>query len=207
MYSFTKHVFNTLTYKRSRTKKETWKQCSKDFNRFIQKLRRYHRDKIEYLRVVEQHKDQFPHIHVLLQFTRISIQVRDNRWFDREMYKRWKGLWTHGLSDFQTPKKSRLGTLSYLLKYMNKNTTSKTLWKKVYANTVENSDQKEDSSTSSKMDVGAKKTTETESKGKTVVTNPIYLHGIKLLSWSRNFNFSVFRPNESSPNLSLKTFE
>ena len=88
-------------------------------------------DDTEYLRVLESHKDNYPHIHCIIQFPDARIRVENARYFDRMLYARWRVLWKHGHSDYQKPRRSGYGTISYVMKYLLKNQTQKTVWKKV----------------------------------------------------------------------------
>jgi len=154
-----------------------WKQTSRDFNRFLQKFRRLHNHKVQYLRVVEKHKDGYPHIHALLQFTNAELRITANRYFDRKLYKTWRTLWTHGHSDLQQPQKTRTGTISYILKYLIKNTTWKTIWKKVLT---------------SQHTTGKTSMRTTQTIYPLVKKEAVTLHGIKLCTWSRNFDWKPF---------------
>ena len=127
---FTRHVFGTLTYSRDLPVDERWSGISKDFNRYLQKIRRLHNTKLDYFRVVEKHRDGFPHIHVLLQWENASIRVDNSRYFDKSLYQKWRLLWQHGHSDYQKPRRASLGTLTYILKYLIKNQTQRTIWKR-----------------------------------------------------------------------------
>lgn len=110
---------------------ETWSKLGINFNRFIQKYRRLHKLPIQYIRTVEAHADTYPHIHIILQFPDARISVDNARYFDSVLYRKWKQLWTFGLSDYQPPRNTRQPIL-YLIKYISKEThTYKTLWKKM----------------------------------------------------------------------------
>lgn len=178
MIEFTQNVFATLTFARTDSVLSTWKSTSLNYNRYIQKLRRLHNCKIEYLRVVEKHKDNYPHIHVLLQFPSAQLRITNTKFFDQALYKKWKSLWTHGLSDYQKPKRSGLGTVSYLMKYLIKNTTSNTIWKKLNPILSPSTELRNTSKPS--MDSCAS------------LLLPTHLNGVKLASWSRNFNWQPF---------------
>lgn len=178
---FTRHIFGTLTYSRNHSLDERWSTISIHFNRFMQSFRRLHRDNIAYLRVVEEHKDGYPHIHVLLQFPDARIRIENSRYFDKELYERWRLLWKHGHTDYQKPRSQGTGTLSYVLKYLIKNQTSKTIWKKCLpVNADVNISKDQNTTISSANDTDAS------------VNHPTRLHGVKLASWSRNFDFSPF---------------
>ncbi len=174
MDEFTRHIFGTLTYARTETIQTTWKTISNDFNRYIQRFRRTHNEKIQYLRVIERHKDLYPHIHIIIQFPNASIRIRDSKWIDRELYKNWKTLWKRGHSDYQKPRSSKTGTISYIMKYLLKNTTQKTVWKKIIP-----------------------KTSVQMHKGGTPPSTPpesTKMNGVKLCTWSRGFDWKPFKP-------------
>ncbi len=108
-----------------------WANTSKDFNRFIQKLRRLHNSPIQFIRAIESHEDDYPHIHCITQHPQI-LSIRHGRYFDSLLYAKWKQLWTRGLSDAQPPK-SKQAPILYLIKYISKSGNSyKTLWKKMF---------------------------------------------------------------------------
>lgn len=197
---FVRHVFVTLTYRRELDCNITWSRVPKDYNRWVQRMRRKHRCRIEYFRSVEKHQDGYPHIHCLIQFPDARIKVHNLEYFDVILYRKWKDWWPHGLSDFQVPKSKAVGQLTYIMKYITKNSTVKTVWKKIYALNVD----KVTTTSKEATDVSAGE----ESKNSTVaVTNTISSSttlltskrstlqhcGIKLLTWSRSFDFSVFK--------------
>lgn len=185
---FVRHIFCTLTFTRTDSSDRRWKIVSKTYNRYIQRIRRLHNLQVHYLRVVESHKDGYPHIHVLLQFPSASIRVDNSRYFDPVLYKRWKSLWPDGHSDYQRPRRSGMGTLGYIMKYLLKNSSSKTVWSKVYA--VQNDAMKTQRSLANlkqtPMD-GSVKSTISEKN-----SNPTRQHGVKLCTWSRGFDFTPF---------------
>lgn len=187
MITFTRHVFATLTYARDIEVFQCWTQITKDFNRFFQEFRRFHfSTKVNYLRVIEEHRDGFPHIHVIIQFDRACISVNADRYFDREIYSKWRSLWRYGFTDYQQPRRSGTGTLSYVMKYLSKNQTSNTIWKRV----LKNSSSIGHSEQSSVL----------ASQKKNIMRSillPTHKNGVKLCTWSRNFDFSPFsiKPN------------
>ncbi len=73
-----------------------WKTISRDFNRYYQEFRRFHAGKAEYLRVIEKHKDGYPHIHIIIQFPNAIIRIRNTKYFDRTLYKKWKAVINFG---------------------------------------------------------------------------------------------------------------
>lgn len=179
---FVRHIFATLTYSRDKSVQQRWYTVSKDFNRYCQSLRRLHPDGFEYLRVVERHKDDYPHIHAIIQFPNASIRVENSRYFTKSLYAKWKSTWTHGHSDYQKPKHSGHGTLMYIMKYLIKNTTAKTIWKKCF-------DQRILKSVPTVEDA----TTPISSKPSSIIKLPVRVHGVKLATWSRNFDFTPFQ--------------
>lgn len=193
--SFIRHVFTTLTYARTRSKDMAWQSVSKDFNRYCQKQRRLHNTQCQYLRCIETHKDGYPHIHVLLQYPSAIIRVENNRYFDRRLYTLWKKQWPHGLSDHQPPRHLNTSAIKYILKYISKNTTCKTVWKKVLKN-VNSATQLQQNGTPTKA------TPDSISSATPVLNTTtkslIKKNGVKLLTWSRGFDFSVFAPTQRS---------
>ena len=173
---FIRHLFVTLTYSRDIPLSSRWDTVSKDYNRYIQRVRRFHLCKVQYLRVVESHSDGYPHIHIIMQMPDARIRVDNSRYFDRKLYQHWKSLWPHGHSDYQRPRRRGAGRIGYLLKYLTKNATSKTIWKKVFAPIA-------DVPSSSPIMV-------TPHVKSTVV--PVSHLGIKLATWSRDFDFTPF---------------
>ena len=188
-------MFFTLTYDRSKSIPETWNQITRTFNHYITDLRRFHHNKIQYLRVVEEHKDGYPHIHTLIQFSDARIRVQNSRYFDRRLYAQWKDRWKHGHSDVQPPRGTRGAVLAYVLKYVLKNVTTNTIWKKILtSNTEEDTTNGSDQQQSSQENAnsatyGDQKTQEQET---TISANPVKKYGVKLVTWSRDFDFKPF---------------
>lgn len=149
-----------------------------DFNRFCQKFRRLHNTQVQYLRVVEEHKDTYPHIHVILQFPDARLSITNSRYFDRILYKKWKTLWISGHSDYQTMSRGGVGGLRYILKYLVKNTTRKTLYKKIY--------------TLHPVAIRSSTTPPETRRTKKPERLPIKKNGVKLATWSRCFDFVPF---------------
>lgn len=131
MEHVSQHVFATFTYKREHDLVGCWKRVTKDYNRFITNYRRLHRDGVEYIRSIEAHRDGYPHIHAVLQH-KSGILVSNGRYFERNLYQKWKQLWSSGLSDFQAPRAGSLYPTLYIVKYISKHSTLKTLWQKFY---------------------------------------------------------------------------
>lgn len=193
--SFIRHTFATLTYVRDSSTEDTWAQVTKNFNRFIQRYRRLHNQNIQYIRAIESHKDGYPHIHVLIQHPAADLRITNRKYFDRRLYGQWKGLWPHGLSDFQVPRRKSVGQLRYILKYINKNATCKTVWKKILPASTPSGHTSETQTmtTSQSADNAATPwTTSDPSNQNTEELHPTHFFGIKLLSWSRHFDFGVF---------------
>ncbi len=168
---------------------DTWKTASQDFNRFHQRFKRLHNQTVGYFRVVESHSDGYPHIHALMQFPSACIRVNNSIYFDRPLYAKWKALWTRGHSDYQKPRRSGIGTLSYLMKYLLKNTTATTVWSKV----LQSAPHAPVRSMSQADTVG----TPVQSTPATASLNlfSTHLHGVKLATWSRNFDWVPLSPH------------
>lgn len=185
---FIRHIFTTLTYEHTIQSKLAWERISKDYNRYIQKLRRLHVCPVQYLRTVEQHKtNDYPHIHTILQFPDARIRIENSKFFTRTLHSKWKSTWSHGLSDYQVPRTKGTSQLNYILKYITKNSTSNTVWKKIYQCAVNSAD------------VPPCFTNMEHSKQRQIAglqsdfsVSPVTKNGVKLCSWSRNFDFSPF---------------
>ncbi len=173
-----RHIFFTGTYDRTSPMDIRWRQISRDFNRFLQNFRRLHNQKVQYIRVIEKHKDGYPHVHAILQFPNATIRITNIRYFERTLYRKWKNLWKGGHSDYQKPRKTAMDTISYVMKYCLKNTTRKTVWKKIL----------------SPLEPGRPKEPHSMS-GITVISaeEPTKLYGIKICTWSRNFDWKPFK--------------
>jgi hypothetical protein len=63
------------------------------------------------------------------------------------------------------------------MKYLTKNTTATTVWKKILnsATTV------------------TEESTSGGTKISSIIKPPVHIHGVKLLTWSRNFDFTPFK--------------
>lgn len=201
--SFTRHVFATLTYSQKETSEQTWARCSKDYNRYIQRLRRSPQlgSQLGYLRVVEQHKSGYPHIHAILQARSASFVVvlgsdrrgRSRYYFDPKLYGFLRDSWGFGHSDFVRPYQSGLGALVYCLKYITKSGMSSTVLN-VYKKTFHGI-TRTPSFTISPPDSSPSMNAKTAASP----SLPTHYRGLKLCSWSRNFDFSVFRPIIKAP--------
>jgi len=207
LHTVTNHVFATLTYKREYGLVECWKSVSKDFNRFITYQRRLHRTGLAYIRTVEAHEDLYPHIHVVIQHKH-GILIRNRRYFDENLYKKWKESWTRGLSDFQAPLSSSEYPTLYIVKYITKNHTLKTLWKKFYAtNSITNT---------SAPPVAVLTSNTLKPSNASMNTKILSLENsslffcnqfkIKQCTWSRNYKFPVKRPKPLIVSPSLGEF-
>ncbi len=134
---------------------------------------------MQYLRVIEFHKDGYPHIHAILQFPSANIRVTNSKWFSKTLYKHWKAQWKSGHSDYQQPNKSGVGIILYLLKYLLKNQTKKTLFKKL----IQSHNEKQSDALASHgvpMASSIKK------------RPPTHIQNVKLCTWSRLFDFKPF---------------
>lgn len=191
MITLKSHSFVTLTYDRSRSIPAITGQLGKDFNRYIQRIRRLHNSRVQYIRTIELHKDNYPHIHIILQFNP-PLSVTNARFYDRALYAKWKSLWTLGLSDYQPARSGRL-PIFYIIKYIIKgSSTYLTLWRKLYAPTVVSSS--EPSKTCSNISPSAIPSMTTKlphfpSPSEIALTKYCKDHKLKQLSWSRNFIF------------------
>lgn len=188
--TYSRHVFITLTYSRDVQIQESWKKVSKDYNRFIQRLRlKPYNTSYNYIRVIEQHRDGYPHIHCIIQHpTRAVFRITFDRYVDRVLRKSWKARWPHGFSDVRAIKTAgRTGSFFYLLKYLSKNQTKKTIYKKVIIYPA---------GSTCGRGISVKKEKTPLSTENHVL--PTHLNGVKLCTWSRNFDFTPFQIIKSS---------
>lgn len=211
---FNRHIFATLTYARSKPSEEIWKTVSHDFNRYIQRIRRgksrsiismpplFAEHRWEYFRCVEKHKDGYPHVHVLLQSKGV-FPVFEKAYIQNPLRNFLKTSWTFGLSDFQVPRARSIGQLTYIMKYISKNKTTKTVWRKIL--TLQ---EKTSLPVHSALSLGLIVPLGTASvvvtpvlirdhaATKTISSGTIWseIGNIKLLTWSRKFDFSPFFP-------------
>lgn len=180
---FIRHIFATVTYEHSISSATAWDSVSSNYNRYIQKLRRLHGCPVQYLRTLESHKNDYAHCHSILQFPDARIRVDNHKYFTPSLHAKWKLLWSHGLSDYQVPKTKGTSQLTYILKYIIKNQTSKTIWKKILkSQCVVNSADAQPSNTS----------TDSSENQFDFSVAPVSKNGAKLCSWSRNFDFKPF---------------
>lgn len=195
---FIRHIFATLTYDRNLgTSDELWSRCSKDFNRFVQNYRRHIDSSVQYLRTLENHSDNYPHIHAILQFKSASVKVENLRYFENSFFQRCKSTWGYGYTDFQVPRSTGSSAIQYVLKYIVKNSTSKTVWKKILSNapTAQSRSKTSPQETTANVDIHPPAATKDISLPTTLPTigkNPTHSHGVKLCSWSRGFDFTPF---------------
>lgn len=199
-----RHVFATLTYGRDQSEDDTWHRVPRDFNRFLQKVRRT-TGHVEYLRCTERHKDGYPHMHVLLQYRDVyfSNSYRGRTYLPRPLFDSLKLCWTQGHTDYQVPRRKGLGTVGYILKYISKGTSSKTVWRKVLgqrsATTVDPlmsltapTPSKERYQLTAEM-LASMHTSTVETAGSHSTKPALRYKGVKLLTWSRHLDWTAFR--------------
>ena len=132
---------------------DCWRDCSKMFNRFHQRYKR----KIshaEYIRTIEIHKNGRPHIHAVIQsISAFPCRLGSDKngspryYSSKNIYLLLRGLWTYGHSDFNflrplliefgsvpSDKQTTSWAMHYVLKYTVKDSTSRTLRKKLFPN-------------------------------------------------------------------------
>ena len=154
--------------------------------------------------MVEEHKDAYPHIHVILQYNDARIRISNGKYLQRPVYAIFKNRWKMGHSDCQVPLGKKTRILSYVLKYCLKNATHRTVWKKLMVNvtSVENSKQSAIPSSTSTMQ------TTTKEPDSILSVPPVKKYGVKYLTWSRNFDFKPFiveNSNKPCPKRDLST--
>lgn len=160
---------------------DSWRTASKDFNRYVQRLRRLHTgNSVQYLRTIEAHSDSYPHWHTILQF-QSPISVSNVRYFDNVLYRKWKQLWTLGLSDYQPPLSGR-NPVIYVIKYITKNShTHKTIWKKLLVNV-----------TATKDGLGSLPVLDVQETITPAWLEYLKKYRIKQCTWSRDFVFPAY---------------
>ena len=208
--TYSKHIFVTLTYSRETSKDICWQQTNRYFNRYVQKIRRIKRGiqrdtlypDLAYLRVIERHKDGYPHIHVIFQAQRRLFDIYNARYLDSITHKRIKDRWPHGFSDIRPGDKD---SIFYALKYLTKNTTRKTIFKKILpkdgSELTSGNPRVKDSCISHVPSPLAGSKPITSRAEKTLPSTHYEIASsvkgestkIKLASWSRNFDFTYFR--------------
>ncbi len=178
MITYGKTVFFTSTYSRDRLLDSCWLRSNSDFNRFIQKLRRLHENKIQYLRTIESQRDGYPHFHAILRFPTV-LTITNSRYFDRHVYKLWKQSWPHGLSDAQPPRNKK-SPLAYIIKYTTKESGHK-IWQRYYRHL------NADSVAVPHMPLSPKKVDTSFASHAMPYSDILEKYKIKQCTWSRNF--------------------
>ncbi len=184
MITYGKILFCTTTYSRDRLLGTCWSSANSDFNRYIQKLRRLHENKIQYLRTIEAHSDGYPHFHAILRFPTV-LTIHNRRYLRKDVYKVLKKSWSHGHSDYQPPR-SKQSPLAYIIKYTTKESGHK-IWKKYYQHLSVNSVEHPAIISGLIKKVGP-------SVGPvTALSSTCEKYKIKQCTWSRNF-FNTYIP-------------
>lgn len=179
---------------------------SRLWNRYIQRIRRLHGSSVGYLRTVEAHQDLYPHIHAVLDFGSATIRVDNAKFFDKNLYASWKAQWLCGHSDYQRPySRGASNSLLYIIKYISKASTKKTIWQKLYAN-VSDRDVKRNSLSippqTHKVPVSPASNSDAQNTN-ALTTQPLMDNPslffckqfkIKQCTWSRNFTFPRLQP-------------
>lgn len=111
--------FLTLTcpgreYRESHTPLEAHEEMQKDFAKLIKALKKRHGD-FFYIKVVEKHKDGFPHIHVLLSGTAIARKE-----IKEEIEELWRYKYGMGFCWIVLIKKGFRAGIKYITKYLVK---------------------------------------------------------------------------------------
>lgn len=183
-------VFATLTYGRNQSRRDTWIRTTNDSNRFIQRVQRKVGN-LEYLRVLESHKDGYPHIHLHLRF-RSGNRLRQNgKFIINHKFNQLKRQWTHGLTDFQCPRERTSSInfpLGYVLKYIGKSTSTNTLWSRILNPTFKPTPPSDNNSYPLRPSKGQNIWHYvTMPENQTLLYSTFKLKRIKLLSYSRNY--------------------
>lgn len=190
--SYGRHVFCTLTFRQDNiSPSKALQNTTRAYNRYITNIRRRLWSDCQYLRSVELHKSGYPHLHAILQRPAAGIEIqKDSRgrlWLNDNVHAVLKGSWP-AISDHQIPY-SKSGALRYCLKYAVKNASASTAWKKVFAT----EDLKKAAAS------GAAVASHIGSKSTAAPPAPVWIpfgpgkhDRIKLLSWSRKFDFGPF---------------
>ena len=193
----TSRIFCTLTFSPQMSLDDCWQSCSKLFNRFHQRYKR----KIshaEYIRTIEIHKNGRPHIHCVIQsLTPFSCkhgydkQGNTKYFCSKGHYLSLRDLWTLGHSDFvflrpnviefgsvPSDKQTTSWAMHYVLKYTVKDSTSRTLRKKLFPNY--------------KPDISKRKSIIKlpDSVEHTAFLELLKKNKIRQCSWSRGFKFT-----------------
>lgn len=111
--------FLTLTcpgkaYRASHTPLQAHEEMQKNFAKLFKALKKRHGD-FYYLKVVEKHKDGFPHIHVLLSGRAIA-----HREIKEEIEKLWREKYLMGFVKIVLIKKGFRAGIKYITKYLVK---------------------------------------------------------------------------------------
>lgn len=198
---FIQYVFVTLTYGRDESETLLWKRVTRDWNRYIQRIRRLHSgSSVHYLRTIEAHEDLYPHLHAILDFGSAKIRVTNLKFFDKVLYSTWKGQWLHGHSDYQRPYTGRQSaTLLYIIKYITKSSTKKTIWRKLLSNVpVQDAKKSSLQTIQNKSSAGHVQQPLTDTEKKPLTSDPTTFFckqfKIKQCTWSRGFVFPRLQP-------------
>ena len=119
--AYTHYIFQTLTYdRRSLCRHKAWWTVSKDTTAYVQKIRRYFGDRnvVEFLRVIEPHRDFYPHVHILF-YLETPIQVENGRYFNDKVFYAIRDRWERGFSKPEVLRKPN-AAFAYCLKYFLK---------------------------------------------------------------------------------------
>lgn len=122
-------IFATLTYPRTQSIRDTWLRVTSDTNRFIQTVSRGNSGYLEYFRVFEPHKDNYPHVHLHIRFG-LDYRIRDRDVFIYDHIRKFLKQSSNGFgnTDFQSPKRRKAGCVGYITKYLGKSTSISRLW-------------------------------------------------------------------------------
>lgn len=189
-HEFRDYVFATYTYSRGDAVASTWERVNNDFNRYVQRLRRLHNSRVQYLRVIEAHEDNYPHIHAILRFP-VVLTVYNSRYYDRVLYSKWRGLWKCGYSDFKPPYGHSRSALLYITKYMLKGTSSsRTFWKRYFTELNPSSSKPievQGNPNASDLDVSEEYLPPIVAVKQKILLDFCKRFKVKQLSWSRQF--------------------
>lgn len=122
---------------------ETWQRVASDFNRFVQKCRRKYKTDVQYIRTYEAQDSDFCHVHGLFKFE--TPFDGNGRYFKQKSdfvllkftgnTEKSKPLWDFGHSDFRPTKGETTKALFYLSKYISKQASLKTIYRKLFPST------------------------------------------------------------------------
>jgi CRISPR/Cas system CSM-associated protein Csm2 small subunit len=180
-------LFATLTFSRDVTRGATLRKLRTNLGKFTRQIRKDF-GAIEYLRSIEEHKDNFPHIHLHILFRNYQYTPERGRYLPETMYKTLKSSWTHGHTDYQPPRGKGYGVVRYTLKYLNKTTSSNNLWSQLLTNVspVENT-----SNVTSEQPTSAQNVPSQENTNPVIYEDPFlyYLHPT-----STSLTHSILKP-------------